>query len=118
MKQPNPTAEDGLQSNVQLLQQFWNRSTFHDMRIESIRRLNGRVVVNLNDYFLVLVGVKRYVEKFDDPETVWLYHSLEINGSVATLKVEAELGEFEASFTNLRLIDRRDLKVLIPPVDR
>jgi len=34
-----------------------------------------------------------------------------------TLKVEAELGDFEASFTNLRLIVRRDLKVLIPPVD-
>lgn len=71
MKQPKPTAEDGLRSNVQLLQQFWNRSTFHDMRIESIRRLNGRVVINLNDYCLVLVGVKRYVEKIDDPATVW-----------------------------------------------
>lgn len=40
-----------------------------------------------------------------------------MNGSVATLQVEAEHGEFEASFTSLRLIDRRDLKVLIPPVD-
>jgi len=93
------------------------RSTFHDMRIESIRRLNGCVVINLRDYFPVLIGVRRYVEKFDDPETVWGYQSLEINGSVATLKVEAEHGECEASFTNLRLIDRRDLKVLIPPMD-
>jgi len=56
------------------------------MRIESIRRLNGRVVVNLSDDFLVLVGVKRYVEIFDDPETVWGYQSLEINGSVAPSK--------------------------------
>ena len=117
MSHPKADFTDALKSNVAALATFWNRRPFHDMSIESVSRLNKRIVLTLDEYYLVLIGATRFKVEVDEFPTSWISETLSVGNGHAVLRVEAELGEFEAEFQNLRLLRRNDFAILIPPFD-
>jgi hypothetical protein len=116
MKQEKPF-QDTLQSNIQLLTTFWNRHYFHDMRIDSIIRVRGRVVILLDEYALVMLHVNRFDTSSSEFPTVWISHQLEHSADIATLSIETQDGNTQIQFRNLRLFGRQDFTAFIPPID-
>lgn len=109
--------DDSLKGNLAALRTFWNRHSFHDNTAESIVRCSGRVIVTLDEYVLILTGVKKYRQSIDEFPTAWLSQILEEDGKTAKLIVSLELGGFDCEFGGLRLIRRADYAILIPAVD-
>jgi len=103
--------------NAQLLNTFWQRMPFHDMAIENIERVAGRVNVTLDEYVLCLVNTTKYKAKLPENHDVWLYCVLDGADGKYELSVETESGSFLVNFGDLRLIRRTDYAVLIPAID-
>ena len=106
-------------SNLDTLQAFWNRHSFHDASIDKVSALNKRVVIRLDEYSLVVTGVTAVIglNNCEFP-TSWLYHRITNVPSGFRLDVEAELGDFAITGSDVRLIRNEDLAVLVPPIDR
>jgi len=117
MSKSSNHAEDTLQHNLQLLQTFWNRHTFHDMGVDAPQRIQGRVIIPLDSYILVLLNVTNYREQVEEYPTAWLYDDLQTNNNTATLNVELELGLLTVRFGNFRLLERNTMRILIPAID-
>lgn len=108
---------DILAGNLALIHAFLNRHTFHDEEIQSVTRINGRVIVTLNDYFLVLIGVTQYKETVAEFPAVWLYENVTQRNGAATLTIDSDRGSIVTTFQNCRLIRRVDMSVLVPSLD-
>lgn len=118
MPAQRPSFIDDLTSNLGALEAVWKRRTFHDMAVMSIDRTNGRVIVTLAEYILVLTGVDHYRGELDELPDSWIDHRLEKREQEAILTVKLELGQFTAQFRNVRLLRRSDYSMLVPPLDR
>ena len=103
--------------NSELLNSFWRRNTFHDMPIESINRVSGRVNVVLDEYVLSLANATKFIQKIDEFPDVWLYEKLKKLDAGLQLTVTTGTGSFVVNFVNIRLVRRLDYAILIPPVD-
>ena len=87
------------------------------MGVDAPQRIQGRVVIPLDDYFLVLLNATHYREQVEEYPTAWLYHDLQTSHNTATLNVELEFGLLTVRFGNFRLIERKTMRVLIPAID-
>lgn len=106
-----------LAGNLALIEAFWNRHTFHDEEIQSVTRINGRVIVTLSAYVLVLVGVTQYKDTVTEFPAVWLYENVTQRTGAATLTIDSDCGSVVTTFQNCRLIRRVDMSVLVPSLD-
>lgn len=118
MTKREPLPNDTLEENLAALEKIWRRSPFHDMGVESIIPLNRRVIIMLDDWALVFVGVSRFVHNVKEYPTVWLDAKASQHAGQAELRVVCETGEFSLVFGNLRLIRRSDMAIIVPPIDR
>lgn len=87
------------------------------MGIDSIVRIDGRVLVNLDKYVLVLLNVTRYKENIEEFPTVWISQQIHFKGNTGILELESEMGDATIHFRNLRLIARENMTILIPALD-
>lgn len=117
MSKPQNQLDDSLKTNLTLVESFWNRHSFHDSVIDSVGRLNGRVIFKLDNYILVLMNATKYMAHVDEFPTVWLDHRATTNNGMATLAIEVEHGEITTTFRNLRLFRRDDMTIVVPPLD-
>lgn len=109
--------EDSLNGNIAALRAFWNRKSFHDMIVESIERRNGRVIILLEHYILLLTGTQRYKQNIEEFPTPWISCVIIEESPFSKLNACLELGGFECEFANLRLMRRSDYSIFIPPID-
>jgi hypothetical protein len=88
------------------------------MSIDGVLALNKRVVIRLDEFSLVVTGVTAVtgVNKCEFP-TSWLYHKITSVPNGFRLDIEAELGDFAITGSDVRLIRNEDLAVLVPPID-
>ena len=104
------------EENLRLLELFQRRRPFHDHAIESIRALNKRVIIQLDEWSLVILGVTE--AHLCEAPTCWDTGSFKpLTGGRFRLDVETDEGPFYAVGTDIRLIRNSDLTMLIPPVD-
>jgi hypothetical protein len=102
-------------SNVEVLQRFWRRRTFHDMAIEDLRAIHRRLIIRLSDYTLIVTGAKRVIRC--ELPSIWLYESITRQPNGFTLDVETQTGDLHAEGVDVRLLDNSDFAILIPPLD-
>ena len=102
----------------QLLEAFWRRHSFHDMAIESVRRVSGRVNIVLDEYVLSLTRATRFTGQMDEFPDVWIDGTLDGRDGKLELSVVTELGSFLVDFADVRLIRRLDFAILIPEIDK
>jgi hypothetical protein len=102
-------------SNVEALELFWRRRTFHDMAIEEVSALNKRVIIRLSEFTLIVTGVTS-LKRCELPAD-WLYHTVTEKAGGFRLDVETTDGHLTVSGVDVRLIRNSDLAMLIPPVD-
>ena len=110
MKQKPPSART-------LLETFWRREPFHDSVVESIIATKQRLILRLSCYTLVITHVSKFTKEIEELPTVWLYERWTERDCGFTLHVDLELGTFEVTGRDLRLIRNHDLAILIPPID-
>lgn len=109
--------DDALVSNLFALLNCWKRHSFHEQKIESIRRLHEKVVITMDNFYLVFIGVTHCSEVIEAFPTSWISQRGESHGNHATVAIEVEFGKISLTFMNLRLIRRSDLAILIPSLD-
>ena len=114
-RQSKPTAAS---SQIDLLEAIWKRHTFHDCVILSMKAINRRVIIGLEEYTLVICEVTAFSRQLCELPAVWLYHKWLDRGSGFALQVETECGQFEITGADLRLIRNADCAILIPAIDR
>ncbi|WP_435016469.1 hypothetical protein TA3x_004035 [Tundrisphaera sp. TA3] len=102
-------------TNLELLDQFWRRSPFHDESIQEVIALNRRVVIRLERMTLVITGATG-LTRCDLP-CLWLDQSVVPKGDRFVLDVETDDGHLIVAGQDIRLIRNSDLAVLIPPLD-
>jgi hypothetical protein len=102
-------------SNLEALDRYWRRWSFHDHEIREITALNRRVVIRLKEMSLVITGATS-LKRCELP-AVWLYDSIAQEGGKVVLDVETNAGHIRVTGTDVRLIRNSDLAVLIPPID-
>ena len=56
--------------NLDALDRYWRRSSFHDEVVEEVRAINKRVVIRLTDLFLVIINATS-LQRCELP-AVWL----------------------------------------------
>lgn len=102
-------------SNLEALDRFWRRRTFHDMDIEEITPLNKRVVIRLSEFTLIITGAT-HLQRCELP-CEWLYETVEGKPGHFSLKVETTHGILTVKGMDVRLLRNSDLAMLIPPID-
>ena len=102
-------------SNLEALDHFWRRRSFHDESIEEVTALNRRVVIRLTEMTLVITGTVD-LKRCELP-AVWLYESIVQEGGRFILDVETDTGHLKVTGTDVRLIRNSDFAMLIPPID-
>ena len=102
-------------SNVEALQDFWRRRSFHDMVIEDVFALNRRAVIRLHEFTLIVAGVTEL--KTCPLPDVWLSQSIVTAQHAIMLDVKTEQGRLAVAGADVRLIRNNDFSILIPPVD-
>jgi hypothetical protein len=105
----------GVVANLEALERFWRRESFHDMNIEEVSALNRRVVIRLQTYTLVITGASE-LKRCELP-AAWLYDSITQRPGGFLLDVETETGRLKVAGTDVRLLRNSDLAILIPPID-
>lgn len=105
----------GNSTNLELLEQFWRRSSFHDRLIEEVAALNKRVVIRLADLTLIITQATE-LERCALP-AVWLRESIITKREGFSIDVETDTGRLRVAGRDVRLIRNSDLAVLIPPID-
>jgi hypothetical protein len=100
------------------LDQFWRRSPFHDMVVETVSALNRRVLIRLKEYTLIATGVTAAdgLTQCELP-AVWLSERIQPKSRGYLFEVETEGGTFSIAGSDVRLIRNNDLAILIPPID-
>ena len=102
-------------TNLEALDNFWRRSSFHDELIQEVSALNRRVIIRLASITLIVTGAKD-LKRCELP-ALWLYESLVRHAGGFVLDVETDTGHLKVSGTDVRLIRHSDMAVLIPPID-
>ena len=102
-------------ANLDALDRYWRRSSFHDEVVVEVRALNKRVVIRLTDLSLVITNATS-LQRCELP-AVWLSELVVRTGHQFRLEIETESGPLAVTGDDVRLIRHADLAVLIPPVD-
>jgi hypothetical protein len=102
-------------TNLEALEHYWRRSSFHDELIEEVAALNKRVLIRLTHMTLVVTGATD-LKQCELPAD-WLDCSIVRERDRFILDVETDSGHIKVTGTDVRLIRNSDLAMLIPPVD-
>lgn len=102
-------------TNLEALERFWHRSSFHDRLIEEVTALNRRVVIRLVDLTMIVTGATE-LKRCETP-ALWKSETLTPTGPGLVLDVETDVGRLRVVGADVRLIRNVDLAMLIPPID-
>ncbi|HVV99482.1 MAG TPA: hypothetical protein VHB77_04040 [Planctomycetaceae bacterium] len=115
-KHKKPPAAPPSESNLEALERFWRRTTFHDMVIEEITAIHQRVILRFYELTLVVTGVTEF-KRCEEIPTAWITHRMTPLPGGFRMEVETEESRLSVTGKDVRLIRNNDLAMLIPPID-